>query len=160
MLRKLLLSHPKVAPALRPHFSHFLGYMGLFRLFKYDVQLPPPFCCIPAGSFTGRETTLTLKVRSCPVCHAPLNKDAVAASRAALEMAARAGNAHLLNLKEDPVATKRNPVKGRKSKKMGLPQLIDDTLEVMVRFGGEGSLSAIQKIIPRFTYFNGRKVVQ
>jgi hypothetical protein len=119
MLAKLLRSHPRVGRALRPHLTHFLGYMGLFRGLGQTVHLPPPFCVAPAGSFTGRETAATSKIRACPVCSAPLDKDAVRLARMALDAAARNGNAHRLNDPQPVPSPPRSPAKGRKCEKVG-----------------------------------------
>ncbi|KAG1675463.1 hypothetical protein FOA52_001762 [Chlamydomonas sp. UWO 241] len=154
MLAKLLRSHPRVGRALRPHLKHFLGYMGLFRQLSQTVHLPPPFCVAPAGSFSGRETAATSKVRACHVCSAPLDKDAVRANRTALDTVACQGNAHKLNEPQPEPAPPRSPAKGRKCGKVHLPMLIDDTLELMVLLGGPGALAVVQKVIPRYTYFS------
>ena len=116
MLCRLIKSHPKVGPALRPHFKRFLPYLGLFRPRCMTVHLPPPFCLPPCGSFTGRGDAPEAGGRSCGVCGAPVDRTYDAAMKAKETLAARAANAHLMD-KDVKTGEAKHPLKGRWSKK-------------------------------------------
>ncbi len=60
---RLLRSHPKVPARLVPHLKHLLPAMALMRRRHFAVHLPPPFCCSPAGSFTGEALLARRSVR-------------------------------------------------------------------------------------------------
>lgn len=155
MMQGLLRAHPGVGPALQPSFPHFLPYLGLFRPRNISVHLPPPFCLPPTGSFNGSGASPNAGGRKCNVCGIPVDKD-LDGERQRLKVAkARAGNAHLM---DTDLATAhrppRHPLNGRKSCKYSLPALISETLDVMVQLGGPGTLVLVQRVIPRYCYFN------
>lgn len=50
----LLLSHPRMGSHLAPHYKHLLPIMALFKATAAPLDLPPPFCVGPTGSFTGQ----------------------------------------------------------------------------------------------------------
>ena len=116
MLGRLIKSHPKVGPALRPHFKRFLPYMALFRPRNITVHLPPPFCLPPCGSFTGRGDAPEAGGRSCGICGTPVDRAYDRAKSAKETLAARAENAHLLDV-DVVTGEAKHPAKGRWSKK-------------------------------------------
>ena len=153
MIQGLLKSHPGVGPAFRPHLDKILPYLALFRPRNFTLHLPPPFCLPSSGSFTGNGVPPKSGARTCGVCGCPVDKDLKALKEKQKMEEQRNLNAHLM---DEPVSQhkSRNPLNGRKSKKHQLSSLISSTLDLIVSLCGPGTLSAVQRIIPRYCYYD------
>ncbi|MEW5316788.1 MAG: hypothetical protein WDW38_008138 [Sanguina aurantia] len=153
VIQRLLLSHPRMGPHLAPHYKHLLPVMALFRSTAAQLDLPPPFCVGPTGSFTGTGSDPEASSRSCPVCGSPVDKEHASRVARASAMRQQDSNAALAD-KPLPRVTKRNALQGRRSKRYVLSELITATLELMVQAGGKQGLAVVKNYVPTFEYYN------
>ena len=153
MLQTLLKSHPSVGPTFRPFLHKILPYLALFRPRNFSLHLPPPFCLPSTGSFSGRGAPPKSGARTCNVCGHPVDKETKVLRQQLRAEDARKKNAHLLD-ESVPEYTPKNPLNGRKSKKYELSSLISQTLDLIVQLCGPGTLSIVQRIIPRYCYYD------
>ncbi|KAJ9529293.1 hypothetical protein QJQ45_007974 [Haematococcus lacustris] len=153
MLQRLLRAHPGVGSALAPHLRHLLPVLALFRRRHFELQLPPPFCLAPAGSFTGSGLAPEAGARKCTVCGYPVDKEVASQQARAQFQAAAEANPHLLDSPRQQ-EFKRAAWRGRASKRYVLQEVINETLELLVAAGGGAALKAVQHAIPTFCYHN------
>ena len=153
MVQALLRSHPAFGPTFRPFLPKILPYLALFRPRSFMLHLPPPLCIPSTGSFAGTGVSSKSGSRTCNVCEHPIDKETKALRQQAKAEEARRQNAHLFD-ESLPQRNPRYPLNGRKSKKYELSQLISDTLDLIVQLCGPGTLPAVQRIIPRYCYFD------
>ncbi|KAJ9529512.1 hypothetical protein QJQ45_013865 [Haematococcus lacustris] len=153
MMQRLLRAHPGVGSALAPHLRHLLPVLALFRRRHFELQLPPPFCLAPAGSFTGSGLAPEAGARKCTVCGYPVDKEVASQQARAQFQAAAEANPHLLDSPRQQ-EFKRAAWRGRASKRYVLQEVINETLELLVAAGGGAALKAVQHAIPTFCYHN------
>ncbi|GFR45806.1 hypothetical protein Agub_g7262 [Astrephomene gubernaculifera] len=170
VLRRLLLSHPSVAPALAPACPHLLPALALFRHHHTRLLLPAPACVAPTGTFAGGPDPGGAAGRSCRVCGVRLGGQRGAGKQRG--RAAGAGGRHagqydpaaVLAAAQDPddaaaeaeaaaaSASKRLP--GRSCRRYRLSELIEEVLGLLAGAGGQVGRSQVRSYVPDFGYLH------
>lgn len=81
------------------------------------LQLPPPHCCAPSGSFDGVSRPPEAGGRGCRVCGMPIDRETDSAAARETVGAARAANATAAERVSMPDQFERKQLSGRFAKR-------------------------------------------
>ncbi|KAK9816816.1 hypothetical protein WJX72_005340 [[Myrmecia] bisecta] len=149
LIQRLIKSSPRVGAALVPHFQKLTPVMSAWQHRQQAVQLPPAGCVPSTGGFAGSGGRPGACNTHCYVCGVHVGKEEKAAKDMRKALQARRDNAHLQAEPLPKPAISRLAM-GRTGRRYVMAELVGETLECMVNFGGPAALAAMKRCVPTY----------